>query len=359
MDQPKHAVYGPSTLKYRELCPGWRQDNTGDMSRADEGTRMHLASETGNLAGLDPEQTECVKACLNYAAPYIKAAQKIYRELRLVIMEGLTFGTADLVTIDGKHAHIIDWKYGRGFIDDAEINRQGISYAIGVFEAFSVDTVTVHFVIPRRDEVTTHTFKREQLPELQTMIRYIIQRCIQFAETQDESMLNDNFHACGYCGNVGSCPKHLKRATDIVAKYAPLEILTETHSSKITDPAVMALALDNAKVVERWVESVKKHASDFAKEGGQIPGYSLREKNGSRGVSNPVLAYGVLKSLGLEPEEIASSATFALGKLEALISEKSPRGQKSKAIAAMHAALAEADALSFGAPSQYLMKEGA
>ena len=43
-------------------------------------------------------------------------------------MENKIFGTVDRVVIRGTHVDVVDFKFGRGEIDDAEINIQGQAY---------------------------------------------------------------------------------------------------------------------------------------------------------------------------------------------------------------------------------------
>ena len=56
----------------------------------------------------------------------------ILRELKLNIMNGLTFGTADIVMVKGDRAIIGDAKFGWNPVEDAEKNLQGWAYAIGL-----------------------------------------------------------------------------------------------------------------------------------------------------------------------------------------------------------------------------------
>lgn len=60
----------------------------------------------------------------------------ILKELKLSILNGLTFGTADLVMVKGDRAIIGDAKFGWNPVEDAEVNLQGWAYAIGVFEKY-------------------------------------------------------------------------------------------------------------------------------------------------------------------------------------------------------------------------------
>ena len=360
--QPKHARYGPSSLKNREVCPGWENDPHSDKTAADEGTDCHYGFETGRRGKLNDEQWEQVTKCLRFIAPFEAKASKILKELRLRILGGLTFGTADRVILVGKKAYLVDAKFGRGEIDDAEENRQGFAYTLGVFETFpEIEEVEVIFLIPRRDEVTRHTFRRSDIPRLELTVRTIIARAQKFAESHDESLLNVTETNCTYCrkfhtvdGKSVLCPKLGGYALTIAKKYAPLEIVDEVHSSQITDPQKMANLYIAVRVLEKLVDSAKKHVIDFAREN-QLPGFELRERAGQTKITDPVLAYPVLRKF-FDETEIASCSTYSYSDLQKLLSDKTEKGKKSEKVRELYLALTDADAVRIFDGSQYLQR---
>jgi hypothetical protein len=80
----KHHELGPSTLKYVEICPGYRSSNETNPF-AEEGTLLHSCAETGNLDGLTDEQTSLVQSCLDYLAPLEAKADAVHKELKVEI----------------------------------------------------------------------------------------------------------------------------------------------------------------------------------------------------------------------------------------------------------------------------------
>ena len=46
------------------------------------------------------------------------------------------FGTVDFVSIKDDHADVVDFKFGRGEVDDSDINIQGQAYLLGVMDKF-------------------------------------------------------------------------------------------------------------------------------------------------------------------------------------------------------------------------------
>ena len=83
MSSPEeHHELGPSTLKYVEICPGYRSSNETNVF-AEEGTMLHSAAETGDLDGLDEEQIRAVVACLDYIKPLEDKADEVHKEMRV------------------------------------------------------------------------------------------------------------------------------------------------------------------------------------------------------------------------------------------------------------------------------------
>jgi hypothetical protein len=80
----QHHELGPSTLKYVEICPGYRSSDETNIF-AEEGTMLHSATENKCFDGLNDEQKELVTKCLDYLAPLEKDADKIEKEVRVEI----------------------------------------------------------------------------------------------------------------------------------------------------------------------------------------------------------------------------------------------------------------------------------
>lgn len=79
-----HHELGPSTLKNVEVCPGFRSTSEQNVFTI-EGTKMHDCAETGNLEGLDDEQTAMVKKVLDYRDSLMTENSKLLLEERVHI----------------------------------------------------------------------------------------------------------------------------------------------------------------------------------------------------------------------------------------------------------------------------------
>jgi len=363
-----HHEYGPSSLGYREVCPGWTRDTFADTTKADEGTRLHKAIETGDIAGLTEDQVALVVKCRTLLAELSSGAEKVDLEVMLQILGGLTFGTADVKirrrTKQGKLRVVVtDWKTGQEGVTPAEDNRQGHAYLLGAAATDpDAEELEIVFALPRRDEVDRHVFTRKDLPKLELAVRTIIARCEEYKRTGDESMLNPTTTVCGRCGNLGKCPKAKTYALTTAKQYAPLELVEETHGSQITDVAQMAKFVTALKVLEKMVESGKHHATQFALDHGGLRDhtgklvYEIAEKASPRKISNLGAAVEVFRETGLSDAELLSCAELSLTRALKLASDRAAKGQKGKVLAAVETRLSDAGAITQGEPSRFLRK---
>lgn len=363
-----HARYSPSTLYYREMCPGWASSNDTNPY-ALEGTMMHEAAESRNLSGLNKEQLWCVNLVLDYGdeivLEYPKAPLDLLEEkLRIPYSE---FGTADRCIIAPKNlppspwtntAHVIDYKFGRNPVPDAEINPQGWAYALGIFEKYEwITRVTVHFLLPRLDQVSTHTFRKEDIPRMLARIANIVGKCKE--HTPEDLALNPG---CKYCAKLVGCPAATKTMIVLAERYDEDHTLKlpegSVHGSMVKSPEVMSYMLQVAPIVEKWTEGVKKAALEMRLEDGvDIPGYLLASRQNERKITVPQAAWDLFKDFGGDEIEFVASSKVSLPQLLDALAAKAPRGSKEKVKQAFISKLTDMGAVSQGDPSFFLRKE--
>ena len=349
---PKHARHSPSSLGYKELCPSFR-NRSGSNPAAEEGTLLHEALENEDFSKLNEEQAFLCGLCRDYRDGELARfkAPTIYRELRLTIADGLTFGTADFVAVAGTRGMVMDWKFGRGEIDPADINAQGCAYALGVLERFAeLQELEVHFVQPRRQFISKHTYTRADMGMMRVRIDTIIRRAN--ARNREEV---PGSHCC-YCRKQATCAALRQIALPIASRYSGLVIPEELHPSRISDPAMMAHCLDCAKILKEWVDSVNFHAVDMAINGTEIPGYVLTRRAGRRSISDAMAAYGVVQEKMSLEDFLSCCGSVSIDDLCSKFSASAPRGQKQKTKDALVSQLTEDGIITTGAPSRSLKR---
>mgnify|MGYP001228635998 CR=1 FL=1 len=243
------------------------------------------------------------------------------------------FGTVDRVIITGKHVDVVDFKFGRGAIDDADINIQGQAYLLGVMDKYpELETATVHFIIPRRDEVFTHDYTRADMEDIRLRISLIVELATQ--ETPD---LRPNTEGCRYCKHKLTCEALSDKLLPIAKKYDKavgdfeLNLWGSYEPAEILDPDMLSKMLNVSQVVDRWAEAVKRQALKLAiEEGLEIPGYDLHFRNASLKIKNGQDAYDALEHL-LTPEEFMEVCSVSITALAKIYGSKLPRGEKKNA----------------------------
>lgn len=355
-EERPHAEHSPSGLHYKEICPGFK--NRGESGpAAEEGSLLHKALETGKTDGLNDEQLQVVDMCRDYVQELERQARvrgpvAIHREVKLDIANGLTFGTADFLLLGaGGVGELVDFKMGRNPVPDAEVNAQMQAYALGVFERFpELQTLKVHILLPRRDEVSTAVYHRADMPRLRLRIETIIARC-----EAAEQKLCPTEH-CIYCARQGTCSSLHEKALVVANGYdEELKLPEQYHPGQIVDPAVMSRALTVARVMEKWCESVKHHALQMRLGGQEIPGHELRTRAGKRKITDPLTAWAAVKER-VSPDQFITCCDVSLPKLETIFAETAPRGAKSKAKQELCEALADLGVVETAKESLYLAK---
>ena len=248
-------------------------------------------------------------------------------------MEAKIFGTVDRVIVKGAHVDLVDFKFGRGEIDDAEINIQGQAYLLGVMDKFpQLETATVHFIIPRRDEVLTANYTRADMEGVRLRINLIVEK----AMAEDAEAI-PNTEGCRYCKHKLSCPALSDKMLPLAKKYSASVSDFETtlwgnySPAEVDDPAVLGKMLNVAQVVDKWQAAAKKQALKLAiEEGAEIPGYDLHFRAASLSIEDGQAAYDAVSDL-LTPDEFMDAAKVSLTGIAKAYANKLERGEKKNA----------------------------
>ena len=276
------------------------------------------------------------------------------------------FGTADEIVLfkQLKLARLIDYKFGFGAIEPANINPQSLAYAIGLVQRYEwVETVEIYFIIPRRDEILSHTFTRAEVLEAKDRIKLIIDRA-----TADEKQYNPTTEGCRFCGNRLTCPALSEKLLPIAKKYADktdefeVSLLDNMDPALIEDPKVIGKMKIVGMVMERWVSAVNARALELAtEEGWEIPGFELRYRAPTAKIEAAQDAFDAVSQL-LTAEEFAEACKVTLPALANVYKKKLPRGEKNKARAIIESALLKSGAIvsdddKVDSRTPYLMKQ--
>jgi superfamily II DNA or RNA helicase len=379
---PAHAEFGPSSLKMFEVAPMYRSRH-GTNEAAEMGTRIHKALETDTLDTLVDEERviadKIVEGEIQVATHFGFFAEGIqvadHKEIRMTIKwdgplhceeridpktgaksfisyPNETFGTMDRLLVAGDTAIAIDYKTGRGAIDDPEVNCQAQAYAAGVFQMFpDIQTIHFAFIVPVRDEILVATYTRDQLPDFLLRISTIILRA------RTATTCNPQPGICDFCANQASCQQLADKALLIAKRYQfdGFPVPEVVHGSKVEDPEDMAVLLKLGRLMEDWGKAVKSRANYFAfEQDNEIPGFTKMSVKGKSTVLSTRGAAAALAPLGLTSEDILDCSELKVTKVEELVSERAPRGKKGDAAQSVRDTLLDSGLLSQGEASNQL-----
>jgi hypothetical protein len=253
------------------------------------------------------------------------------------------FGTADEIILFKalKLARLVDYKFGYGAIEPADINPQSLAYAIGLIQKYTwVETVEIYFVCPRRNEVLSHTFTRKEIEDKIERIALTIDRAMS-----DEKELNPQTEACRFCGNRITCPALSEKLLPIAKKYAEkadefeVALLDKMDPALIDDPATIGKMKTVGMVMDRWVAAVNRRAVELATtEGWEIPGYDLRYRSPSAKIDDAQAAFDAVSDL-LSADEFMEACKVSMTAITKAYGGKLAHGKKKDARAAIESRL--------------------
>lgn len=366
-----HHPYSPSTLGALEACPCYIGKQSKTLhERTVAGTRAHAVAESGiDDARLSDEDAEAVADCLKLVNERRAALGDYVLELKEAYLpvddcqhedcKHTTAGYVDhvLLKMDTTHAELLDWKFGRWSVENAENNLQGIAYALGLFHKFHLlQTVTVWFKQPRISKLTSATFHRSDIPKLFLRVSTVVERARVARKANDFTAANPTVPNCLFCANVGICPAVTKFACHIGSKFHPLKIPSGLHPSDVMDAENTTLALELAKVMKIWGSDVEARVMDrVLRQEAVLPdGFIIALGTSKRKiVKSDIFKTVALKYLTKEEyDSILDVPTF--GKLEELITAKAPRGEKSNVLQKFDQELLDTGAVVAGSEYPYL-----
>jgi hypothetical protein len=363
-----HAKYGPSGAKNRRICRG-HKGMPGSSEASEQGDRLHAVCEHNGdedaaavsykknkekeWVSLTTEEWEWVNMALEYVRSIPSVADLTEHKVNLTPLgfEGMDFGTADLIKIEGPETiNMVDYKFGWGSIDDVEGNDQFIIYALGLFANMpDVQTIHVHMVQPKLNVVDQHTFTRADVPFLHESIKQVHDGVLEFERTKNVALLNVDPINCERCRHQGSCPKwhELGIATadavnennltkyeepknQLVPAMIP-DIINPTWDVATADPVRVAQFLGCIPAFEAFLSKFKKFALEVNNQVGELPGFSVVSTAGKSELISPVdVVKLVSEKFDITPNEIIGTMKPSLTELKTLVSSKAPRGDKAK-----------------------------
>lgn len=392
----KHHPFSPSSLNYIEASPCFQNRQEAASEKSKRGTAQHDAVDRDDMTGLEDAEAEAVASCMQYFQALVDKypGGKVINEEYLPIDDevmvtqeewlpnpeaepvlrnrnwtGTSAGYLDrsVISFDETEAEICDWKFGAWSVPDAKTNLQGITYLLGVFKRYpKLQKVTVHFVMPHRDEITVHTFTRDDFPALYTRVVTVVRRAEEhrkdIAARGVEALKNctPTTGTCVFCAHVGKCPLATEIALKIGKKFAPILIPDNADPMLFSDPAQARLAMDLAGFIQAWAKGTRSEITNRAIENlDWMPeGYQLRQRADTE-IKNPERAIEEAIAWGAPEEKLDEAWELGVTKLMTAVRAGAERGSKESREAEFRKYLLGLGITEKNAPTVFLEKEKA
>jgi len=256
-------------------------ESTGDAAI---GNRIHAALALEPVTNLTTDETWIIDRCREQELELVKATfpeateePNVWREKRLWSIDDrgvkLWSGKPDVIYVVGSAGLIIDYKSGRGAVEDAAENLQLRCLAALLDEnfGFTFDRITVAIVQPLAGLPSVAMYEsadiRSAIAESADLMEQI--QKIGHPRTPSES-------ACRYCKGKPFCPEARELAVAPPLNNAPEGITPDAIAATLTNQTLAAF-LDRASQAEAVIEACRAEARRRLSEGDSIEGWTLKE----------------------------------------------------------------------------------
>lgn len=261
---------------------------------------MEAKDPTEDLTWYDAEMEESASGYAAFVMELVAEAKKTCSDPVVLIEQRLDyskyvqsgFGTGDCVLISDGTLHIVDFKYGRGVLVEAEDNPQMKLYALGALEIFDclydIDTVSMTIYQPRRANVSTFTLTRQELLDWAETV---------LVPTAELAYAGDGEYHCGewcqFCKAKADC-RERARANMELARYEFRQppLLTDEEVEEI---------LGKLDSLMDWASDIKDYALQAAISGKHWSGYKLVEGRANRRYTDENAVIAAVKAAGYDP----------------------------------------------------------
>ena len=246
----------------------------------------------------DTEMEDCTDDYVGFVVEQLSIVKQTCKDPIILIEQRLDFskyvpcgfGTGDCIIIADNKLHIIDFKYGKGVLVDAEENPQTKLYALGALEIYDslydITEVSMTIFQPRRENVSTWTISVEQLKD---WAENVLKPKAVMAYNGEGNYTSGEW--CGFCKASTKCraraEENLKLAQEEF-KFPPL--LTDDEIEE-----VLSVIPDLTK----WANEIMAYATDAAINHGKewagfkvVEGRSVRKYKDENLVAETVTANG-------------------------------------------------------------------
>lgn len=296
----------PSSLPAQAKSPKY-EPNPTPTTATEAGTDRHLALAellTGTKRDVYSLLQEVDRSAVDWAAEYIRGIagdQEILSETPVEVRRGgnvVLRGTADVIV----GSHIVDLKWV-----ERNYGEQQAAYALGAMQKLGLESMQVHLLFGEPRRVVSYTLTRS---EAEALVYPVLDAV---ADPNVECRISEY---CGWCKHSAYCKVRLKEINKIADGYD----LVRVEDLSVTSPEDLARALNLAKVASDWAEEVRAYCGQAAKDGLQIPGWTLKARAGGREIA-PDHINEAFSRIGLPSEQFIKACKLSITGLSDALQE--------------------------------------
>jgi hypothetical protein len=227
------------------------------------------------------------------------------------------FGTGDVVIVTDKWIEVMDLKYGKGIVVEAEDNSQFRLYALGAYNEFNhlydIKRVRMTVLQPRLNNYGSQEITLQEL--LDWGNKEVKPKAKLAWAGEGEMVAGDHCTKC-FCRARYQCPQRAKQAYELANQDFALvepELLTIEQ---------IAAVLPKADQLIDWLNDVKAYALKQAEKGETVPGYKLVEGRSTRRYSKEEDVVSRLLAAGVDEALIYEKSLLGITAMEKLLGKK-------------------------------------
>lgn len=334
-----HAKLSPSSSDRWLECPASITRTPADLDdegsdAAHEGSAAHdlaeycLKNKVDAVAGKmkdefvkwdTPELRDFVQIYLDYVRRLVGDGDLFVEQTLHIFKRHGVWGTADAVVVskDGT-IHVVDLKFGRGILVEAENNTQLTLYGIGglAFDWLSpvpIHTVHVHIVQPRRGNYPSQAYPVEQLAQWVKDNEHKVARA---NSGSDEA--NPGAH-CRWCPVKGKCKERAEANLAMASfDFAAPEQGCVGDKNELTEEQLVGI-FTHLPQIRQYLDDIEAEVSKRAHDH-EVKGVKWVAGRVTRKIVDAVKAAAALTNVGIHP--FGSAPMLGIGELEKLCKEQ-------------------------------------
>lgn len=228
------------------------------------------------------EMADMVQEYLDYVRSHETMETVLFTEQRVdfsnIVPDG--FGTLDSAVMNpvDNILHIIDAKFGRGFVDAKE-NTQGILYALGMYNEmgflYDFDSVRIHIAQPKIKNFSSWDISVKDLMRVGEQLK---ENALIALKPDAPRIAGDK--QCEWCKASGNCKEQLKYMQGLLKLDFDVEIDDFEDGDKVNDRGKLSIKekvnlFNSRKFIEKILNMNATNLHDLLSTGNDIPTLKL------------------------------------------------------------------------------------